>query len=136
MVTEIINLIVNFTLFIVSLFLIVVLGGLGIIYSILKYIFTLNINKSLNHFSKLFLSIAHSIDQTGNVMCSNLFNDLLLDNKKQYIKFGNADETISSVLGKNKKQGSLNALGGVLVNMLNFLDKNHVEKASEHPSNN
>ena len=67
--------------------------------------------------------IAVSLDQLGNVVCDKLFN-LTMGNG-----FGNEDETISSVLGRNKAQGSLKLMGKVVALILNKIDKNHVEKS-------
>ena len=53
--------------------------------------------------------LAHSIDQTGNVICERLFNHILI--KSRIHRFGNPDETISSVLGKNKVINNLAFLG-------------------------
>lgn len=75
-----------------------------------------------------YKNIAISIDQFGNVLCQYLFN-LILITKNGY-KFGNIDETISSVLGKNYKLHTLTILGYFLsVKILNSLDKNHIEKS-------
>lgn len=74
-------------------------------------------------------SIALSIDQLGNVVCSNLFNDLL--KKEGGYDFGNEDETISKVLGINKASGHLTKLGKLLADILNKIDPNHVEKAAK-----
>ncbi|MCF6349253.1 MAG: hypothetical protein L3J20_13320 [Flavobacteriaceae bacterium] len=42
-----------------------------------------------------------SIDQMGNVAMQDLFNDIFTI--KNGYQFGNEDETISSVLGKNER---------------------------------
>lgn len=67
--------------------------------------------------------IALSIDQLGNVICSRLFNATLGNG------FGSEDETISSVLGKNKAKNTLTFLGKTLAFILNKIDKKHVEKS-------
>ncbi len=72
--------------------------------------------------------LALSEDQYGNTLGQYLFNDLLITKDSKHL-FGNIDETISSVLGKNKKAGTLTRLGRSLSFVLNFIDKNHVEKA-------
>jgi len=73
-------------------------------------------------------TIALSIDQLGNVVLSNLFNDIMI--KVGGYKFGNEDETISKVLGVNKYNKTLKFLGRLLAWILNKIDKDHVEKAS------
>ncbi len=80
----------------------------------------------LNSYAK---TIALSIDQLGNVVLSNLFNDIMIT--KEGHKFGHEDYTISYVLGVNKYHGTLKPLGKFLSWVLNKIDKDHVEKASK-----
>jgi hypothetical protein len=77
-----------------------------------------------------FLNLAISKDQYGNVLGMYLFNDLLILKKAKH-RFGHPDETISSVLGKNKRDGTLTKSGQILSNVLDFLDHNHVIKSIE-----
>ena len=63
----------------------------------------------------------------GNSEFRTLFN-LALITKEGY-KFGNANETISSTLGKNEIAGTLSFVGRVLVWLLNLIDKDHCKKA-------
>lgn len=67
--------------------------------------------------------MATSIDVLGNVVCSELFNQVLI-NKNGY-KFGNRKETISSCIGKNKRADTLTKIGLILSAILDFIDKNH-----------
>lgn len=76
----------------------------------------------------LFLSTAISIDQLGNTFCASLFNYFLQD---RGYKFGNVDETISGVIGKNKVLGKLTKLGKALDWVLESLDPNHSIKSIE-----
>ena len=69
------------------------------------------------------------INQFGNVTCAHLFNDTLI--KKGGYQFGNPDDTISRVLGKNKSTYTLTKAGRMLADLLNFIDKNHVENAAK-----
>ena len=50
--------------------------------------------------------------------------------------FGNPDETISSVLGKNQRDNTLTLLGKLIVWVLNMVDENHSEKAIEDDEQN
>jgi len=121
---------------------------LGIAFSFIKFALQLNIIKMLQKISTYCMAIAVSIDQLGNVVMSELFNWLLITNRVikhwnfetgQYVvvskinkhRFGNEDETISSVLGKNKLQNTLTVLGIILDSILHALDKNHSEKSIE-----
>jgi hypothetical protein len=76
---------------------------------------------------RYLLNIAISIDQNGNAVCEQLFNNLLITSKTQ--RFGNCDETISHVLGLNKRAGTLTIAGKVVCYLLNKIENNHVEKA-------
>lgn len=74
-------------------------------------------------FDKYLLTIAEGIDQLGNVVCSRLFNHLLI--KKGGYQFGNVEETISSVIGKNQLTDTLTIVGKLLNTVLNNFQKNH-----------
>lgn len=121
---------------------------LGVVYSFIKFLCLLNIVKMLQKISDYSMSIAISIDQLGNVVMSDLFNDILIKDVpvrtwktdlNEYVirgkirkhKFGNVDETISSVLGRNKLQTTLRVPGLILDSTLHALDKNHSEKSIE-----
>jgi hypothetical protein len=79
--------------------------------------------------NKYWKSIALSIDQLGNVICQHLFNLTLI--KKDGYKFGDMDQTISYVLGRNWVDGTLTQTGALLSRILNRLDKDHLDKAIE-----
>ena len=74
-----------------------------------------------------FKSSAVNLDRFGNSEFRTLFN-LTLKNKEGY-KFGNMEETISSVLGKNQRDNTLSFAGKVLVFILDTIDKNHCKKS-------
>lgn len=73
--------------------------------------------------------MALALDKFGNGVCGPLFN-LVLRRSGGYL-FGDYEETISRCLGKNKRMGKLSWLGKIFSSILNFIDKDHVEKASE-----
>ena len=109
----------NFLLILLAVILLIPFGTIGFIYSV---IFT-------RDRSKYFRAMAESLDQFGNVVCQDIFNLWLL--KGGGYEFGNIDETVSSVLGKNSMMGTL-APGGVwLDNLLDRLDSNHSVDAIE-----
>ena len=68
-------------------------------------------------------------DQQANTYLAKLFNDILI--KKGGHKFGNPDETISSVLGKNLLQNKLSLIGKFLNWILNLIEKDHTKKSIE-----
>jgi hypothetical protein len=79
---------------------------------------------------KYLYNIALGIDQLGNVICAKLFN-LTLIYPSSIHKFGNEDETISGVIGKNKRLNTLTFVGRLLDMLLDIIDKNHSIKAIE-----
>lgn len=76
-----------------------------------------------------FLAIASSLDKLGNCAFGGFFNNLLL--KDGIYKFGNNHETVSEVLGWAYSFNDLNANGLLLYNFLNYIDKNHCQKAKD-----
>ena len=91
--------------------------------------FTIECLCNLFHLNKYLFKVALSLDQLGNVVCARLLTFTVI-NKHGY-PFGNEDESISSVLGKNKESGTLTRTGKLLSNLLNKIESNHVEKAVE-----
>lgn len=70
-----------------------------------------------------FLSIATSVDASGNVVCKDLFNIVLI--QKGGYEFGKRKETISSVLGKNQLDDTLTTIGKGVAFILDKIDPNH-----------
>jgi hypothetical protein len=83
--------------------------------------------------NRYLYNICICLDQLGNVVCATMFNLLLI--KKNTPSFGNPDETISSVIGKNKLNNNLTILGKLLDLLLESLDKNHTINSIENPNN-
>ena len=78
--------------------------------------------------------LAIATDQYGNGLSKYLFNMLLIK-KISVHKFGNIDETISSVIGKNKVAGTLTKLGIAVDILLDYLDPNHSIDAIDNTEN-
>jgi len=74
-----------------------------------------------------FLSSATNLDKFGNREFRTLWNKVLITDKGY--QFGNINETISSVLGKNQRDNTLTKAGKVLVWILDKIDKNHCYKS-------
>lgn len=111
-------------LFLIARLLLFVVSPIAFAFGVLHTIFSKKRN------SRYFVHLAVAIDQLGNVLAAPLFNVTFIKNNGY--KFGVIDETISSVLGKNKALGTLNRIGWILCWILNKLEKNHVEKAIEN----
>lgn len=88
---------------------------IGIVFSIEKH-----------ESGKYWLAIAIVVDIMGGIVGEYFFNLLFV--KKDGYLFGK-DETISSVIGKNKLTGTLTKAGFDLYKFLDKLDPNHCEKA-------
>lgn len=88
-----------------------------------------NLVRSLFHGGNRLHYVAILIDQAGNVMMGPFFNDTL---QRDGYEFGHYNETISKVLGINKALGTLTRAGGLLADILNWIDENHVEKAASN----
>lgn len=78
---------------------------------------------------RYLFNVAVSIDQTINAVCRYMLNDTMI--KPGGYRFGNADETVSSALGKNLRAGTLSKAGRIVVKILHVIDKNHVTKSIE-----
>lgn len=115
------------TLAIVALILSVILFPLGLLLTFFVNLYKRRWSFSFKRLDQQFLSIATSIDASGNVVCKDLFNLILI--QKGGVGFGNRKETISSVLGKNKRDGTLTRTGKVIAFVLDKIDPNHCAKS-------
>jgi 8-oxo-dGTP diphosphatase len=112
-------------LFIAAKLLMTIVYPLGFLWSIGLTLFK-NGWKSVDTY---LFNCAIADDQHGNTYVAKLFNDVLI--KVGGYRFGNPDETISSVLGKNKLTNTLTILGRGLDWILEKLDPNHSIKSIE-----
>ncbi len=112
---------------IVALVLSMVLFPFGLVVTFFVNLYKRSWSFSFKRLDQQFLSIATSIDASGNVVCKDLFN-LILKQKKGY-EFGNRKETISSVLGKNQRDGTLTKTGKTVAFILDKIDQNHCIKS-------
>jgi hypothetical protein len=101
----------------------------GIIYAILANIF--NISNGEPNFWQYEWNLAMSIDQTLNVALQYTLNDTMIKNHSKD-KYGNADETISGVTGKNQLADTLTWFGKLVNSGLNKLEKNHSINSIEY----
>lgn len=129
MIKTIGRLLLHLLLAIVAIGLFLPLAALGILWAIGALCFRARLKSALQRIGDYFLLVAVSIDQTANTFCAELFNDVMI--KHGGHPFGDPDETISSVLGKNKRDGTLTGFGKGLSWLLDTLDSNHVTKSIE-----
>lgn len=118
-------------LFIVASFLFVTLLPFGVVSTIIviskqalhgKFFKTL-----FGELNRLAMSSAISLDQFGNTFFQYFFNYIMI--KKEGYQFGNMDETISSVLGKNQRDKTLSINGKILCKILDTIDPDHCKKS-------
>ena len=79
--------------------------------------------KAKDHAKGYFRSSALNLDRYANRELRTLWNTTL--RKPVGYEFGHRDETISSVLGKNKRDNTLSKAGICLAYILDKLDNNH-----------
>jgi hypothetical protein len=113
---------VGFILFLVSTLLKVLVAPL-------LYIHGCIVAFNRGEFRKYNQDLAVAKDQYGNVV-GQYFSNKFMVTKNGY-QFGKTDETISSVIGKNKQLGTLKWLGRWLDARLNTLETDHSIKSIE-----
>ena len=104
---------------------------MGLILFLVAYLLflPLTIFNALNVRKKgYFLDTAINIDRFGNREFRFSLNKYLITENSPF-QFGNINETISSVLGKNQMFGHLTKFGKVICKILDTIDKNHCEKS-------
>ena len=121
----------GFVLFPISLILLFSTVWLGVLYAMIRLPLKMSFKPLIKRLNQYFFVLEMSIDQFGNVAMQDLFNDLLINKKATHL-FGHEDETISSVLGKNKAANTLSKTGKILANFLDWIDPNHVLNSIEH----
>jgi hypothetical protein len=106
----------SFILFLVSIIVFLPLSIINIILVIFKG----------GNLSNYFKETAIDIDRFGNRNLRTLLNETL---QKNGYKFGDERETISSALGKNKRDNTLTKTGIIICDILDYLDENHCIKS-------
>ena len=107
---------------------------MGILLYIIAYLLflPLTIFNALNVRKKgYFKDTAINIDRFGNREFRFSLNKYLITEKSPD-RFGNIEETISSVLGKNELSDNLTNLGKLLCWVLNKIEKNHCIKSIKY----
>jgi len=130
----------NLLIFIGAVILFVLVGMFAFIYTHIKFIARAIRKRDIAHLTgKLYVyyyQIAFGFDQTGNVICRDLFNDWFLKNKLTRKEYGNPDVTVSHVTGVNEHKETLTFLGRLLAGVLNTIDPKHTEKARNNEQYN
>lgn len=74
-----------------------------------------------------FFSSAVALDKYANRELRTLWNSTL--RTSEGYPFGNVEETISSALGKNERDGTLTLIGRLLAWILDKIDRDHARKS-------
>ena len=114
---------ISLVLLITAIVLLYVLLPLVCLYMLIKYM----INQNTRAFVVWACKTARSIDVFFNVIGADIMIDTLI--KKGGYKFGNQKETISSVIGKNDRMGTLTRAGRFLRWLLDRIDEEHCKDA-------
>lgn len=115
---------INFLLLLVALVLIMPLTAINLVIVLIIY----RKDGIMRTLSTYFLETATDIDRFGNRNLRTLWNLTL--RKDGGHEFGNINETISSALGINKREGTLSKTGCLLCKILHVFDKGHCEKSA------
>ncbi len=81
--------------------------------------------------NRYYINRAVGLDHLANVFFQYSLNFCCIKKDSVY-KFGDIRESISGVLGKNKKVNKLTVFGLFLCKTLNNIQKDHVEKAIDN----
>lgn len=117
----------GFILFIVSLVLVGIVFAISTVVTPIYYICTFKWKTGLKKLDKWFMTMAISVDQFGNIACGKVLQMFLT--KKNGHPFNDEDDTVSYVLGRNEYKNRLTKFGKFIVNVLDFVDKNHCTNA-------
>jgi len=116
-------------LIILALLLFLILTIIALPFSLISPFFIKdhrNIGEILDGFSGYFISIAASLDQTGNKAFGKLLTFVLVNTKVEgHAVHEDIDDTISEVTGWNELNDSQTLTGRALSWVLNMLDRNH-----------
>jgi len=128
----------NFGLLMIARVLYLIISPFALIYQHLKYII-ISLRKRdkniyFNAMSKYYYNKAFSLNEHGNASFYSLFNDLLIPPNGH--RFGNPNERLSQVFGKNKIDKTIYPFGLFWAKMINKVaykmgDTDHVQKAAE-----
>ena len=110
---------IELVILIVAITLLYLLLPITAVFMIIKYLFT----GDKRMLAVWFWRTAEAIDVFANVNGSEFFNSIFITDGGY--KFGNPKETISSVIGKNKRDNTLSIAGKMLRWLLDKISDDH-----------
>lgn len=120
---RLLNLAISWLLFLLAYNVALVLCPVGILYAFVRRVF-------VESLSELFYDLAYIYDVVINVVWGDFLNDVFRKRKRGY-QYGDPNDSISRVLGKNKELFTLSKFEAWVAKQLNRIDPNHVEKAAK-----
>lgn len=120
----------GFLLFFAAIILSLILYPLALITSLCKNFYKRRFKEGLKQLDRQLFDIAGSIDATGNVICDDLFNMVLI--RKGGYLFGNRKETVSSAIGKNQINKTLTWPGLLVAKILDTMEPGHCIKSIDN----
>lgn len=123
-----ITFIIGILLFLTALGIVLLAFVPCLIYEIIRAVISYKMKGFGKEIGKYFYGLALALDHFGNVAFDRQLRYLFLTYYHRD-PFGNSWETISSVLGKNKRTGNLNQFGRWMCAFLDWLDKDHCKKS-------
>jgi len=117
--------VIGYLLFLIARVVVVLSSPLGVLYTLIRRV-VLGQSKTLG---KYYIDMAYLYDVFVNVCWGDFFNDVF--KKWNAYPYGDHQDSISRVLGKNKALQQLTRFETWVANWLNKLDRDHVEKAAK-----
>lgn len=122
----------GFLLFIIAVFFTTLFTVLWIPISIPYYLITFKWKTGAKKLNRYFYMLAIVVDIFGNESLQTLFNHIMVRRGIGHYPFGDDNRnTISLAIAKNDESKTLNKFGRFWGKFLNFVDKNHLQKAIE-----
>lgn len=123
---------IGLLLWIASIILKYLAFAIGVVFQPIYYFVTFKWKSGFGQIGNWFFKMALSNDQAGNVQNSQVFEILFTRDKKNAVKYGNPDDSISYVLARNHYKKNLTLVGRLVGRLLNKIDPNnggHLYKA-------
>jgi hypothetical protein len=121
------RLINNAIILFVAIALLATIGTFGLIYTVFWSILNIRKISFFKYWADLIYTINVGIDKIGNVLLAAFLNKFAV--VKPVYKFGNINDTISEALAKNLD--NLTPFGKWIVDILEWIDKGHMEKSKK-----
>lgn len=115
-------------LFSLSILLSIIITPIGLLFGLFKAFYDRHFIDGMRDVDTKLYDLACTIDLTGNISCSELFNATLIKKEAKHL-FGKKNEYISSVEGKNERENTLSKAGELLAKVLNRIDKDHCKES-------